>query len=235
MDLPYILFFVLFLGTLQATNGFTTSGRIPHLRLLSNSGEVVSSSSCCLFVETTLSEAEADLLPSIREAIEETGDELAIPSWIEAIELVCSKTGLPEDSAEIALAKANGWRAWVKVTSKFAKKYMKTYIPKKDKLEAALDWAITGPLQFSEEQLAAAVVRTPEVYLMEPEKNFEKARSVAPKAFQNTEQFTELATSDPSVLSLTFNCVDSGCNSECGNCWVSYDNRKRIKQPDIFD
>mmetsp|Transcript_27208 Transcript_27208/g.66029 ORF Transcript_27208/g.66029 Transcript_27208/m.66029 type:complete len:223 (+) Transcript_27208:52-720(+) len=222
MGLSVIAFFVLFLGSLQATNGFATTGTIPSLQL---SAEVLASSSSCLFAET-LSEAEADLLPSIREAIGETGDELAMPAWIEAIDLVCSKTGLPEDSAEIALAKANGWRAWVKVTSKFAKKYMKTYIPEKDRLEASLDWALTGPLQFSEDQLATAILGTPEVYLLEPETKFEKARSVAPGDFQNTEKFVELATSDPSVLSLTFNCVDSGCNSECGNCWVSYENRK---------
>lgn len=227
MNLHFTLISIIFCWSLQTTNGFTTRGIISSLQQLNTKDEVTSSSSICLFAET-LSEAEADLLPSIREAIDETDDELAMPSWIEAIELVCSKSGLPGDSAEIALAKANGWRAWVKVTSKFAKKYMKTYIPEKDRLEAALDWALTGPLNFSEEQLAAAILGTPEVYLMAPETNFDKARSVAPKAFQSTEKFIELATSDPSVLALTFNCVDSGCNSECGNCWVSYDNRSRM-------
>lgn len=222
MQLTYSIYFVLFVWRFQGTNGFMATCTSSSLQHRLNS-EFTSSSK--LFSET-LSEAEVDLLPSIREAIEEKGDASAMASWNEAIALVCSKTGLPEESAEIALAKANGWRAWVKVTNKFAKKYMKTYIPEKAKLDAALDWPLTGPLKFSQDQLAAAVVGTPDVYLMDPETKFEKARSVAPEGFKDTEKFIELANSDPSVLALTFTCVNSGCNSECDSCWVAYDRRK---------
>jgi len=225
MHFTSLLCSLLTVGAFQTTNGFTAAAEARASSLRTFNPEYTPSSPSQLFAET-LSEAEVDLLPSIREAIEESGEEAATSAWIEAVEIVSSKTGLAEDSAEMALAKANGWRAWVKVTSKFAKKYMKTYIPEKEKLEAAMDWALSGPLNFSEDQLAKAIVGTPEVYLMEPKTKFEKARSVAPKDFQDSEKFAELAVEDPSILALTFNCVDSGCSSECGNCWVSYENRK---------
>ena len=34
-----------------------------------------------------------------------------------------------------------------------------------------------------------------------------------------------LIQNDPNVLQVTFNCGDEGCQSECGSCWVTYENR----------
>eukprot|EP00980_Cylindrotheca_fusiformis_P003631 scaffold814_cov100-Cylindrotheca_fusiformis.AAC.13 len=179
-------------------------------------------------------EADLELLPSIREAIQESEDDTAIAIWDECVDLVSTKSGLSPELSELALAKANGWKAWIKVTSKFAKKYMKTYIPDKAKLETALTWSLGSPLSLSSEQLSRAIRDYPEVYLSDPASNYEKALSVAPKQYQDPEKFISLALADPSVLGCTFNCVNLGCSSECGNCWVSYENRKSL-QVDVFD
>ena len=170
-------------------------------------------------------EADLELLPKIQESIleENGGDAAVLEAWKEAVSLVASTSGLAEDLAEVALAKAYGWRAWVKVTSKFAKKYMKISVPDVDKLKAALDWPTSGPLGFSRDQLAQAIHLSPEVYLIDPAVNFEKALGVAPAPYNNADEFIKLANGDSTVLTCTTNCVDSGCASNCGNCWVSYD------------
>ena len=170
-------------------------------------------------------DADLELLPKIQESIlEENGDDASIlEAWKEAVNVVASSSGLSEDLAEVALAKAYGWRAWVKVTSKFAKKYMKISIPEMEKLQTALDWPTSGPLGFSKDQLAHAIHLSPEVYLIDPAANFEKALGVAPSPYDNADEFISLANKDSTVLTCTTNCVDSGCASNCGNCWVSYD------------
>jgi hypothetical protein len=182
-----------------------------------------------LYAETSI-DADLELLPSIREAIQESADENSVVAWNECLELVSSKSGLSPELSELALAKANGWKAWVKVKSKLAKKYMKTSIPDKAKLEAALDWSLSGPLSWSQEQLARAIDSAPDVYLLDPAATYAKALSVAPEPYQEPEKFIVLALQDPSVLSCTFNCVEQGCSSECGNCWVSYENGKSNQQ-----
>lgn len=177
----------------------------------------------------TRTEADLELLPSIRDSIQESGDDDTLSNWKECVELVSSKSGLSPELSELALATANGWKAWVKVKSKFAKKYMKTHKPDQKNLEAALDWSLSSPLRFSQDQLSSAINDSPDVYLLDPAANYEKALSAAPKRYQEPEIFIALALADPTVLACTFNCVDYGCNSECGNCWVSYENRKNTR------
>jgi hypothetical protein len=170
-------------------------------------------------------DADLELLPKIQAAIlEENGDgaDAAMCAWKDAVDVVASNSGLSEDLAELALAKAYGWRAWVKVTSKFAKKYMKISIPDIATLQAALDWPINGPLEFTKDQLAQAIHLSPEVYLINPASNYEKALSVAPEPYNDVGKFIKLVNEDSIVLTCTTNCVDSGCASNCGNCWVSY-------------
>lgn len=168
---------------------------------------------------------DIELLTPIRDAIAESSSEEDVATWHEAIDIVVAETGLTKERSEINLAKAFGWKAWVKVTSKFAKRYMKTSIPNLADLKAALEWATDGPLKFSKEQLSVAIELSPEVYLLDPALTYKTALSVAPKEYQDPNVFGELAQQDPSVLACTVNCVDDGCASECGNCWVSYSNR----------
>mmetsp|Transcript_20086 Transcript_20086/g.29806 ORF Transcript_20086/g.29806 Transcript_20086/m.29806 type:complete len:222 (-) Transcript_20086:56-721(-) len=169
--------------------------------------------------------ADEELLPSIREAIqEESEEENAEQLWEEATDTVATITGLDKKQSEIALAKAFGWRAWVKVTSKIARRFMKTSLPSVIELNKALDWSMkTGPLSLSQEQIQIAIGNNPEVYLIDPATTYKTALSVAPEPYSDPEQFNDLAILDPTVLACTFNCMDKGCSSECGNCWVSYD------------
>lgn len=175
--------------------------------------------------------SDVELLPSIREAIQEEysdDSETAQQTWEEAVDLVATRTGLSPDESELALAKAFGWRAWVKVTSTIARRFMKKSLPSLDSLTQALDWSLTtGPLQLSPAQLQTVLATHPEVYLMDPATTYQTALSVAPEPYTDAAQFQELAQQDPTVVACTFNCRDSGCSSECGNCWVSYDLKRK--------
>mmetsp|Transcript_18509 Transcript_18509/g.27974 ORF Transcript_18509/g.27974 Transcript_18509/m.27974 type:complete len:230 (+) Transcript_18509:71-760(+) len=178
---------------------------------------------------------DVELLPSIREAIQEEyseDSETAKQTWEEAVNLVATRTGLSPDESELALAKAFGWRAWVKVTSTIARRFMKKSLPSLDSLAEALDWSLTstvGPLQLSPAQLQTVLTTHPEVYLVDPAATYQTALSVAPEPYGgDSEKFRELAQQDPTVVACTFNCRDSGCSSECGNCWVSYDLKSKM-------
>ena len=167
---------------------------------------------------------EEELLPEIRDAIRESSaDDEKI--WEEAIDIVSNMSGMKTSESEMCLAKAFGWRAYVVVTSKFARRYIKTSIPDTQQLKQALEWSLSGPLGFTQDRLKMALALNPDVYLIDPSSTYETVLSVAPKEYQDPEAFRELACEDPSALGCTFNCVDSGCSSECGNCWVSFANK----------
>lgn len=78
------------------------------------------------------------------------------------------------------------------------------------------------------EVLQAGILQYPEAYLVAPQRNYERALKTAPSAYRDPDQFRALLCRDPSVLQCTYNCADSGCNSDCGNCWVSFEYKSAI-------
>jgi hypothetical protein len=80
----------------------------------------------------------------------------------------------------------------------------------------------TGPLELPRDVLQQGIILCPDAYLLNPQQNYEQAIRAAPKQYQDPVQFRNLLLSNPAVLRCTYNCADTGCNSECGNCWVSF-------------
>eukprot|EP00977_Amphora_coffeiformis_P029693 scaffold42408_cov176-Amphora_coffeaeformis.AAC.2 len=170
-----------------------------------------------------------ELLPAVREGIEEKG---VTGEWNTCAELLASEVlvaGGESDSdaviqAEVLLASALDWRAWARVTSTIARKYMKPKLPSSEQLQAAIEWLRNGPLEMTDPvNLVNAIKENPSAYLLDPETSYKKALETAPKQYRDPDTFKALLMEDPSVLECTFNCANEGCNSNCGNCWVTYE------------
>jgi hypothetical protein len=158
-----------------------------------------------------------DFLPAVREAVLEAGGEAA---WKESTEALSSLFNIEE--AELCLADAFGWKGWVKASS-MTKRYQRTKMPDAVKIIEALEWLREGPLELNEEQMQSSITKYPKTYLDAPNESYRKALGTAPRKYRD--HLKELVRQDPTVLQVTYNCDGEGCSSECGSCWVSYENR----------
>jgi hypothetical protein len=166
-----------------------------------------------------------DCLEQVRQAIAEAGFTSA---WDESVAILSDAAKLELGEAQECLAKAWNWKSWALCTSSFARKYIQPVEPSSAAVADSLEWLQTGPLGLDSNFLQSAILDCPEAYLCSPEKNYVEALKVAPEKFKDPSSFKALLLEDPSVLQCTYNCVDDGCNSECGNCWVSFQLKAKI-------
>ena len=155
---------------------------------------------------------------TIREGIVEQGGSL--DDWQAAVDVL--QTTLPDANAERILADATRWTAWARAGT-LARKYIKPDATvSAESLQASMEWLQSGPLALSADQMADALAQYPQLYLLEPEAKYKKVLGVAPRQFRD--QLRDLIVEDYSVLQFQYNC-DNDCISECGNCWVTFQNR----------
>ena len=164
------------------------------------------------------------LVTVVREAVVLAGGETA---WEESMQCLVVAISLEQDEftttvAEACLADAYGWKAWAKASDKM-KKFHRPKVPDPEKLKDALAWLREGPLGLNDEQVKASILKSPKTFLDAPLESFRKALGTAPRKYRDN--LVELIRLDPSVLEVTYNCDGEGCASECGRCWVSYENR----------
>jgi hypothetical protein len=163
-----------------------------------------------------------DFLPTVREAVlAEEGGEAA---WKESTEALSRFFDIEE--AELFLADAFGWKGWVKASA-MTKRYHRPKLPEAVKITEALDWLREGPLALNEEQLQVSIAKLPKTYLDAPNESYKKVLGSAPRKYRD--QLQELIRQDPYGLQVTYNCDGEGCNSNCGSCWVSYENQLSMK------
>jgi hypothetical protein len=165
---------------------------------------------------------DANIAPVIHEAISKTKDG-GLEIWQESIDIISSI--LPPESAESVLMKAYGWTAWAKASEK-TKKYHRPKLPDPKQLQDSLLWLQTGPLQISKDEhrlLTTMITTYPEAYLLRPRDQYKSCLETAPRSYRD--RLVDLIRNDPSVFELSYNCDGGGCASECGRCWVSYENR----------
>ena len=158
-----------------------------------------------------------DFLPTVREAVLEAGGEAA---WTESTQVLSSVFDLEE--AEVFLADAFGWKGWAKASA-MTKKFHRPKVPDAILLKEALAWLRDGPLALNEEQVQSSIKKSPKTYLDAPNESYRKVLGTAPRKYRDNLQ--DLIRQDPTVLQVTYNCDGEGCNSNCGSCWVSYENR----------
>jgi hypothetical protein len=164
-----------------------------------------------------------EILPAVREAVNlEAGGEAA---WKESAQALSKLFDIEE--AELYLAVAFGWRGWVK-SAEMTKRYHSPVLPDAVKICEALEWLRAGPLELNEEQMKSNIAKYPKTYLDAPNESYRKAMGTAPRKFRD--HLKELVHQDASVLQVTYNCDGEGCASECGSCWVTYENRLSIKK-----
>ena len=167
---------------------------------------------------------DEELLPAVREGVAEKD---ALDEWNSCVEFLAGDIGVDHLQAEILLAAALEWRGWARVTSALARKYMKPKTPDLQQLQTALSWLREGPLALTDSAiLKEAIEKSPTAYLVDPAAAYAEALDTAPAKYKDADAFQALLMEDPSVLECSYNCVDDGCASECGNCWVSYEIKK---------
>jgi hypothetical protein len=167
------------------------------------------------------SQTDHDYLDKVREGVDEAG---WLDDWNAAAGTLAESISCTTEEAEAALAVGCNWKSWAVTTSSIARKYIKTVKPDVKTITNSLTWLREGPLALTDEQvLRRAVLEHPKAYLTDPAATYGRALSVAPERYCDPAAFRQALLEDPSVLQCTHNCVDSGCSSECGNCWVSYD------------
>jgi hypothetical protein len=164
--------------------------------------------------------SDTTLLPIIREAVAEAGGEDA---WKESTQILSGMFELEED-AEWCLATAFQWQAWAKAAD-MVKRYQNPVVPDATKVQEALAWLQEGPLALTEEQMKTYIREYPQIYLVAPMESYRKVVGVAPRKYRDKAVLKELIQDNPNILQLTYNCDGEGCASECGSCWVSYENR----------
>lgn len=172
----------------------------------------------------SLTIGESELLEKVRTSIDENEGKEDWKSCVDLLRQSAFADEVDDDLAEWYLAKAMGWVAWNRVTSAIARKYMpKPTIPNVDDLQNALEWMkSTAELP----DITKAIETSPESYLKNPAQSYQKVKSCAPREYRNDkQQLKELLRSNPSAIQNNYNCDGEGCNSECGNCWVSFANR----------
>jgi hypothetical protein len=124
-------------------------------------------------------------------------------------------------SLEAALAIAWNWKRWAIVTSPMARKFIRTIPPDRAMISSSIRWLQQGPLQLTNDIVLQGILQSPEAYLLNPSENYAQALRVAPPEYQDPSAFRALVLRHPGALRCTYNCGNTGCNSECGNCWVS--------------
>jgi hypothetical protein len=155
-----------------------------------------------------------------------------------------------ELAAEDCLARAWNWRSRAVVTGAVARRFLPPPTPPDAaQLQQSVRWLRTGPLRLGgcdgdavgddcdddaaaearRNPLALAILAHPATYLVGPEQTYQRALSVAPAKYRrDPETFRNLVLHDPTVLRCTYNCADTddgACQSECGNCWVTFTNK----------
>jgi hypothetical protein len=104
-----------------------------------------------------------------------------------------------------------------------ARKFIRTSPPNSSMIESSIRWLQQSPLELTNDIILQGILQSPDAYLINPQLNYEKAILVAPKQYQDPSVFRALLLRNPTVLRCTYNCIKTGCNSECGNCWVSFE------------
>mmetsp|Transcript_31910 Transcript_31910/g.54441 ORF Transcript_31910/g.54441 Transcript_31910/m.54441 type:complete len:230 (+) Transcript_31910:236-925(+) len=165
--------------------------------------------------------ADADLLPEIRDEILEREGELT--AWEDSVEIL-SDLFDEDDAAEIYLADAFRWKAWASA-SDMMRKYQRPVLPEASKISEGIAWLKEGPLGMSDDQIRNNIQQYPGIYLREPNVFYKKVMGAAPRKYRDDEVLKQLIGDDPNILQVTFNCDGEGCQSECGSCWVTYENR----------
>lgn len=165
--------------------------------------------------------AAADILPEIRDEI--TAREGQLQEWEESVQILSNLIENEED-AELYLADAFRWKAWA-TASDMMKKYQQPVIPSAEKIREGINWLRDGPLAMNDDQIRKNIEQYPGIYLREPNLMYRKVLGSAPRKYRDDTALKFLIENDPNVLQVTFNCGDEGCQSECGSCWVTYENR----------
>jgi len=165
--------------------------------------------------------SNADLLPDIREAVMEAGGEQA---WTEATQILSDFFASSEEDAELCLADAYRWKAYVKA-SDMMKLRQNPVIPDATKVREALVWLQEGPLEMNDRQMRTCIREYPSIYLVEPKESYRKVMGSAPRNYRDAGILKELIEDDPNILQVTYNCDGEGCQSVCGSCWVARESR----------
>ena len=160
-------------------------------------------------------EQEVLLVEKLPMELKEHECESAVDDWKACVDLLESYN---VQEAEWMLAEAFGWVRWMKVTSTIARKYMaQPILPSVSELQSAMDWMTTHNLN-----VPHVIATSPESYLKEPHKTFQKVSSCAPRTYRDKDALLELLQTDAKAIQNTYNCDGDSCASECGSCWVTY-------------
>lgn len=159
-----------------------------------------------------------EILAKIRQGLDDAG---GLEDWKAAIDKLCATMNIEAGEAELLLAKAHQWKAWASTRSDLMRKYITPTIPDVEKMERALLWlsSTDGPLEFTKEQLLHSIRQQPNLYLTTPEETYKQALKVAPAEYKDSSVFRKLILERPEAIQFTFNCEETGCQSECGSCW----------------
>lgn len=168
-----------------------------------------------------ISSADLDLLPEIREAVMDAG---GAEEWEESAKVLSELFESSEEESELVLADAFRWKAWA-MASGMMRRYQKPVLPEKDKVIEALGWLKDGPLELTDGQIRSNILSHPQIYLVEPDKAYKKVLGSAPRKYRDATTLKFLIEDDPTILQVWYNCDEEGCQSECGSCWVAYENR----------
>lgn len=160
-----------------------------------------------------------NLLPVIREAVSKAGGD---DCWRESLQVLSNVIEEDNDSTELHLAAAFGWKDWAQAPEKL-KQLKDKDLPNPAKVQEALTWLTKGPLELSSQQILRSIQGYPKLYLVDPKELYRQVNGVAPR--KHREELKELIQADPNALQVTYNCDGEGCAAQCGSCWVTYANR----------
>lgn len=165
--------------------------------------------------------AGVDLLPEIREAV--TAAEGA-GGWEASVRILSELFESSDEEAELVLADAFRWKSWA-AASDMMRRYQKPVLPETDQVREALEWLRDGPLELTEGQIRSNILSHPQIYLVKPDKAYKQVLGSAPRKYRDATTLKFLIEEDPTILQVWYNCDEEGCQSECGSCWVAYENR----------
>ena len=172
-------------------------------------------------------------LQRIREGLR-TFDAAWEAEWDASLELLVALSDTPSSARsalEAALATAWNWKRWAIVTSPLARKFIRTIPPDRGSIAAAIAWLASAPLSLDHATILQGILEAPEAYLLNPQENYEQALRVAPVEYQDPAAWRALVCRQPGALRCTYNCAATGCSSECGNCWVSFEYQMAAPPP----
>ena len=164
-----------------------------------------------------------DLLVTVREGIAERNGPDALQDWHNSVTVIQAvMVGGDNPAAERLLADATRWSGWARA-GKLARKYIQPEAPPSPTaLQASLEWLQTGPLALSMAQIVEAIEQYPQLYLLDPANAYRQVLGVAPRKYRDA--LPAMIAEYYSVLQFRYNC-DNDCMSECGSCWVTFQNR----------